>query len=870
MFEMPKSYEPTAVEEKWGGIWFQTSRFQADPFSSKPPFSIVIPPPNVTGVLHLGHVLNSTIQDALCRRARMLGYEVLWLPGTDHAGIATQTAVERFLRETQGVKRHEMGREKFLEAVWEWKEKHGGLIIQQLKRLGCSCDWSRERFTMDPDYSRTVLQAFVDLYREGLIYRGKRMVNWCPASLTALSDEEVVMKANKGFLYIVRYEVLQRPGVFLEIATTRPETVMGDTAVAVHPEDPRYQDFIGLCCLRPFPRAPIPIIADTCIDRAFGTGVLKVTPAHDKADYAISQRHRLEVINILHPDGRIDCQQLPQLDGLDRFQAREKAVRMLRAAGLLARVEPYENYLGYSERANVPVESRLSRQWFLRYPAVHEALEAVRNGAVRFFPSQWVKVYEHWMENIQDWCISRQLWWGHRIPAWYREDGEVYVGLEPPTGLGNWQQDPDVLDTWFSSWLWPFATMDAHTHTKFFPTTVLSTGFDILFFWVARMLMAGYRFMGKKPFTNVVIHGLIRDSKGRKMSKTLGNSPDSLALLEKYGADGVRFGLLHAAPVGQDVRFDEKQLEEGRNFSNKLWNAARFRQMQGPLHCRPICQNEFFSPADICIAIMAKLDNIHQRVASAWEAFHFQEVTDVLYDFLWSSYCDEFIEAAKPHLRETGKRDMLLRTMDHLLSNILLLLHPIMPYITEELWSLLGFSQSLGPSILIASLPKSNFLPYRSEQEKERSLVVTTRLYQSAHIVRGLRAEFKIPSNKLVQLLVQPAFSWNSADQLAFASLVKAETIETVSAPPKGAAGVITSLGEFFIPLLETDVVSERRRLLGEINRAEVEISKAKSKLENTGFISRAPDHVVSEYRAREADWKKKKEILYSYLSSMR
>lgn len=870
MFEMPKSYEPTTVEKKWGAVWFQSSRFQADPSSPKPPFSIVIPPPNVTGILHLGHILNNTMQDALCRRARMSGYEVLWLPGSDHAGIATQTMVEGFLHKTLGINRYEMGREKFLETVWQWKEKHGDIITRQLKRLGCLCDWSRERFTMDPDYSRAVLQAFVDLYQEGLIYRGKRMVNWCPTSLTALSDEEVVMKANKGSLYTIRYEVPQRPGVSLEIATTRPETVMGDTAVAVHPADPRYRDFIGLSCLRPFPSAAIPIIADTCIDRTFGTGVLKVTPAHDKADYAISQRHCLEVIDVLHPDGRINCQQLPQLDGLDRFQAREKAVGMLKAMGLLVKIEPYENHLGYSERANVPIESRLSRQWFLRYPAVHEALEAVRSGAVRFFPSQWVKVYEHWMENIQDWCISRQIWWGHRIPAWYRGDGEVYVGLEPPTDLSNWQQDPDVLDTWFSSWLWPFAAMDKPTQAKFFPTTVLSTGFDILFFWVARMLMASYRFMGNKPFTSVVIHGLIRDSKGRKMSKTLGNSPDPLALLEKYGADGVRFGLLRAAPIGQDIRFDEKQLEGGRNFSNKLWNAARFRQMQGPLHGSPICQNEFFFSPDICVAIEAKFDYVYQRIAAAWEVFHFQEIADVLHDFLWSSYCDEFVEAAKPHLQEADNRDVILRTMDYLLPNILLLLHPFMPYITEELWNLLGFSQSLGSSILFSSPPKGNFLPYRSGEEKERSLVATAHLYQSARIVRGLRAEFKIPSHKLVQLLVQPTSCWNSADQLAFTSLVKAETIEAISAPPKGTAGVITPLGEFFVPLLETDVVSERRRLLGEINRAEVEISKAKSKLENTGFISRAPDRVVSEYRAREANWKKKKEILYGYLSSIK
>ncbi|MFM8807662.1 MAG: valine--tRNA ligase, partial [Chthoniobacterales bacterium] len=544
---------------------------------SKPGFSIVIPPPNVTGVLTLGHVLNNTLQDILARRARQTGHEVLWLPGTDHAGIATQTVVERQLRKEEGKTRRDLGREEFLKRVWTWKEKHGGIIIKQLKRLGCSCDWDRERFTMDEDYSRQVQEVFVKLHAKGFIYRGKRMVNWCPVSQTALSDEEVIMKPAKGKLYVMRYEVAEEPGTFLEIATTRPETLMGDTAVAVHPDDPRYARFIGKHAVRPFPRAEIPIIGDTHIDMTFGTGVLKVTPAHDKTDFEIGQRHGLEVVDVMNADGTLNELAGPEFAGMERFAAREAAAQKLEEMGLLVRVEDYENNVGYSERADVPIEPRLSEQWFLKYPQVPAALDAVVSGKIRFVPERWAKIYEHWMTNIQDWCISRQLWWGHRIPVWYRKDDPsvVHVGLDAPADAESWRQDEDVLDTWFSSWLWPFATMDEATRKKFYPTNDLVTGPDIIFFWVARMIMAGLEFTGEAPFRNVFFTSIIRDIKGRKMSKSLGNSPDPLDLMAKYGADGLRFGLMRIAPHGQDVRFDENQIKEGRNFANKLWNAAR-------------------------------------------------------------------------------------------------------------------------------------------------------------------------------------------------------------------------------------------------------------------------------------------------------
>ena len=598
MSELAKSYEPQAVEEKLYAWWLEEGHFFADPASPKPAYSLVIPPPNVTGVLTLGHVLNNTIQDILARRARMTGHEVLWLPGTDHAGIATQTVVERKIRKEEKKTRHDLGREEFLKRVWEWKEKHGGIIIEQLKKLGCSCDWSRERFTMDAAYARRVQEVFVDLYGKGLIYRGKRMVNWCPLSLTALSDEEVIPKPQKGYLYHFKVEVIDEPGTFLEVATTRPETIMGDTAVAVNPRDPRYLHLIGKTVRRPLPienQAALPIIGDEAVDFEFGTGVLKVTPAHDKADYEIGLRHELPVLDIMNPDGTMNELAGEDFAGLDRFEARIEAVEKLRELAVLVKEEPYENNVGFSERADVPIEPRLSEQWFLRYPKTAEARAAVRDGLIRFFPERWEKVYDHWLENIQDWCISRQLWWGHRIPVWYRQteksglsSGNESKREDPPSVLcqidspgEGWVQDADVLDTWFSSWLWAHETMDEPTRKKFYPTSALVTGPDIIFFWVARMIMAGLEYMHEVPFRHVYFTGIIRDKQGRKMSKSLGNSPDPLDMIAKYGADGLRYGLMRIAPQGQDIRFDEQQIVEGRNFCNKLWNACRFRLLQG-------------------------------------------------------------------------------------------------------------------------------------------------------------------------------------------------------------------------------------------------------------------------------------------------
>jgi valyl-tRNA synthetase len=677
---------------------------------SGPAYSIVIPPPNVTGVLTLGHVLNNTIQDILARRARMLGKEVLWLPGTDHAGIATQNVVEKTLRKEGAMKhRDELGREVLVGKIWEWKEKYGGIIIQQLKKLGASCDWSRERFTMDAEYSRCVQQVFVDLYKKGLIYRGKRMVNWCPASLTALSDEEVIMKEQNGALYYFRVEVVEEPGRFLTIATTRPETIPGDSGVAVNPADPRYADLIGKHVRRPLPRenqAHLPIVGDGDVAFDFGTGVLKVTPAHDKTDFEIGQRHNLEVIDIMHPNAVLNDLAGADLAGMERFAARKKAVEILTELGAIEKEEPYKNNVGYSERADVPIEPRLSEQWFLKYPSAEKSREVVSSGEMKFFPDRWAKVYDHWMEGIQDWCISRQLWWGHRIPVWYR-DGETYCGMDAPEGSG-WTQDPDVLDTWFSSWLWPFATMGwpekTETLKAFYPTTDLVTGPDIIFFWVARMIMAGFEYMGELPFRNVYFTGIIRDKQGRKMSKSLGNSPDPLDLISKYGADALRFGVMRSAPLGADVVYDEKNVELGRNFCTKLWNAARFRQMQGGATEGEIIP-QLLTADDKWILL--RLDNAVMEVSAALEEYRFSDATQALYRFFWSEFCDWYLECSKAALATIGNADAengarefanpplaanTLAVMDFVLSHTLRLFHPFLPFITEELWQGMGFN----------------------------------------------------------------------------------------------------------------------------------------------------------------------------------
>src|SRR5437870_1208892 len=790
MAELPKRYDPNSVEPKWYRHWIDDGDFVVNSESSKLPFSIVMPPPNITGVLTLGHVLNNSIQDVLAGGARMQGFEVLWLPGVDHAGIGTQTAVEKHLRRTENKTRHDLGREEFLRRVLAWQDKHGGIIIEQLKRLGCSCDWSRQRYTLDDAYVAAVQKVFVDLYRKGLIYRGSRMINWDPAAQTAVSDEEVISKPQKGNLYFVRYEIVEEPGRFLEVATTRPETIMADTAMAFHPDDKRYADLLGKHAWRPLAREKIPIIADEAIDPKFGTGVLKVTPAHDALDFEIGQRHHLPIVDVLHPDGRINCPAVPELDGLDRFKAREKAAESLQAMGALAKTEAYENNVGFSDRSDVPIEPRISEQWFLRYPKTKEALAVVRDHLIRFFPPHWEKVYAQWLENIRDWCISRQVWWGHRIPAWYRKSqtpssksqngDEIYVGINPPADVENWTQDSDTLDTWFSSWLWAYETMDQETRKKFYPTSALVTAPDIIFFWVARMIIAGLEFKPGKsdrvedniPFRDVYFTGLIRDKLGRKMSKSLGNSPDPLELIDKYGADGLRFGLMRIAPSGQDIRYDEKPIEEGRNFATKFWNAARLRQMHGPSSAEPEIDNKQLSI--YAIEVLSRLNETIDAVEAAYRDYQFNAVAQRLYDFVWSDYCDWFVEAAKTEIfgEDEARKKSTLATMDFVLSVILRLLHPFMPHITEELWSLLGFGKT---SIQFAAPPQKIALDGVTDVPGKRELVSI--IYETVKAGRNLRAESKHQSNRRIGFILRTDHTLIFRQLPALTRLLKAEEV---------------------------------------------------------------------------------------------
>jgi len=870
MAELPKRYDPKSVEPKWYQRWMENRDFVANPNSPKPPFSIVMPPPNITGVLTLGHVLNNSIQDILARRARMQGFEVLWLPGVDHAGIGTQTAVEKHLRRTENKTRHDLGREEFLRRVLEWQDKHGGIIIEQLKRLGCSCDWSRERYTLDDAYVAAVQNVFVDLYRKGLIYRGRRMINWDPAAQTAVSDEEVISKPQKGNLYFVRYEIVEEPGRFLEVATTRPETIMADTAMAFHPDDKRYADLLGKHAWRPLAREKIPIIADEAIDPKFGTGVLKVTPAHDALDFEIGQRHHLPIVDVLHPDGRINCPAVPELDGLDRFKAREKAAESLQAMGALAKTEAYENNVGFSDRSDVPIEPRISEQWFLRYPKTKEALAVVRDHLIRFFPPHWEKVYAQWLENIRDWCISRQVWWGHRIPAWYRKSqtpssksqngDEIYVGINSPADVENWTQDSDTLDTWFSSWLWAYETMDQETRKKFYPTSALVTAPDIIFFWVARMIIAGLEFKPGKSdrvedniaFRDVYFTGLIRDKLGRKMSKSLGNSPDPLDLIDKYGADGLRFGLMRIAPRGQDIRFDEKQIEEGRNFATKLWNVARFRQMHGPSEVAPKIDNETVSI--YALELLARLNETMDAIEAAYREYQFSTVAQRLYDFVWSDYCDWFVEAAKTEIfgSDEAQKKSVLAVMDLVLSAILRLLHPFMPHITEELWSLLSFGQG---SIQFSRPPEKIRLDDVRDLTGKRQLV--SAIYQTIQAGRNLRAESKLPSNRKIRFILRTDEKFISSQIPTLTRLLNAEEVEM---DPKyqaqaGNPVAVTPLGEIFLTVAAADRAGERQRLDKEIARIEIEMRAAEEKLGNKSFVDRAPATVVEEHRQRLKDF---------------
>ncbi|HTO02724.1 MAG TPA: valine--tRNA ligase [Opitutus sp.] len=901
MAEISKSYEARDVEQKWYAAWLQAKAFHGQVDLQREPYSIVIPPPNVTGVLTMGHVLNNTLQDVLIRRARIEGRSAMWLPGTDHAGIATQTVVERELRKSKQT-RHDFGREKFVEKVWEWRHEKGGIILEQLRRLGASCDWDRTAFTMDPGYSKRVLHVFVELFKRGHIYRGKRMVNWCPVSLTALSDEEVIMKPVNSTMYRVRYELANEPGRFIEVKTTRPETIPGDVAIAVHPEDPRYAGIIGQKVRRPIgPAAEIPIIADNAVDKEFGSGALKITPAHDKVDYEIGQRHKLPAIDVLEANGRLNAMAGEELAGLDRFAGRKKAAELLKASGALVEEEAYSNNVGYSERADVPIEPRLTEQWWLRYPKVEEAKAAVRDGHIKFHPERWSKVYLHWLENIQDWCISRQLWWGHRIPVWYRKDADRsdpqnwHVSVDGPADPENWDQENDVLDTWASSWIWPFATLGWPDEAQmkrdgfdyFYPTSTLVTGPDIIFFWVARMIMAGLEFVRpgesidrRIPFKDVYFTGIIRDQQGRKMSKSLGNSPDPLDLIATYGADGLRFGIVSIAPQGQDIRFQEDRIESGKNFCNKLWNACRFRQMSGE-------SGDNSSLAAIVArvnpaqfdgddhAILDRLLVTTQEVERCFQAFEFSAAVQALYGFFWNDFCDWYVEVSKSKLQSPETKPNCLAIQDLVLRQTLLLLHPFIPFITEELWTLLGYAQP-GAFIQNARLETATelapVLEARGLVLDRTRIAAVESLKTFVSQARALKAEHNLASRRDVKFLVTANdVAWSTLEantaklirMFGAAELTRRESVD-------GAPAVVTPLGTLYLDLASTvDVGAEKIRLKKELDAITKHVAGTEARLNNEAFVSKAPPAVLAGARKQLADQQAKRAELERLLNAL-
>ncbi|MBL9214001.1 MAG: valine--tRNA ligase [Opitutaceae bacterium] len=893
MAQITKSYEPRDVEKKWYAAWQQAECFAGRVDPAREPYAIVIPPPNVTGVLTMGHVLNNTLQDILIRRARLEGGSAMWLPGTDHAGIATQSVVERELRK-QKKNRRDLGREKFLEQVWQWREEKGGMILKQLQALGASADWARTQFTMDPHYSRAVLKVFVDLYRKGHIYRGKRMVNWCPASLTALSDEEVVMKPVKGFIYRVRYELADQPGRFIEVKTTRPETIPGDVAIAVHPDDPRYQDVVGRKVWRPLNRAAIPIIADAAVDREFGSGALKITPAHDKVDFEIGLRHKLEPIDVLNPDATLNDLAGPGLAGLERFAGRKRAVELLRESGALAQEEAYENNVGYSERADVPIEPRLTWQWWLKYPRVEEAKAAVRDGHIRFYPERWSKVYLHWLENIQDWCISRQLWWGHRIPVWYArgldkeklteadlaDPAKVHVSLDGPADPANWVQEDDVLDTWASSWLWPFATLgwpDEEAMAKagfdyYYPTTTLVTGPDIIFFWVARMIMAGLEFIRpgeplarRIPFKQVYFTGIIRDAQGRKMSKSLGNSPDPLDLIERYGADGLRFGIVSIAPQGQDIRFQEDRIESGKNFCNKLWNACRFRQMHGGIADNSMLGAVLarLEPAKFDADDHGVLDRLlatTREVDRCFTEFEFSAAAQAIYGFFWNDFCDWYVEVSKAKLQDEATKANCLALQDLVLRQTLMQLHPFAPFITEELWHQLGYGSAdsflirdariESTSQLVEALRLVGLRVDLKASAASRALQLSASKYRADKAAAGL-AGARLPE---VYFEVHPAHAafFTAAKAAQYARIFETEVFRPGTLA--NAVNSVTAVATFYLPRPATDTGAERARLQKERETVAKHIAATEARLANQAFVSKAPPAVLDGARKQLAD----------------
>ncbi len=862
---IPTVYDPASVEEKWYKYWEDNGLFHAAPDTGKQPYSIVIPPPNVTGQLHMGHALDNTLQDVLIRFRRMQGREALWMPGSDHAGIATQIKVEEVLAK-EGVSRYDLGREKFIGRVWEWKREYGSRIINQLKRLGASCDWPRERFTMDEGCSAAVREVFVSLYEKGLIYQGNRITNWCPRCNTALSDIEVEHEEQPGHLWHVRYPLEGRPGEYVTVATTRPETILGDTAVAVHPDDARYKDLVGKVLVLPVVGRRLPIVADEYVDPSFGTGAVKVTPAHDPNDFDMGLRHQLPQVVVIAPDGTMTAE-AGKYAGLDRYECRKALVRELEELGNLVKADEHVHAVGHCQRCATVVEPLVSKQWFVKMqPLAEPAIAAVLDGRIKFVPERFTRVYINWLENIRDWCISRQIWWGHRIPAWYCEGcGATVVSREDITACpqcgGKVAQDPDVLDTWFSSALWPFSTMGWPEKTPelkyFYPTRVLVTGYDIIFYWVARRIFMGLEFMQDIPFGHVFIHGLVRDAEGRKMSKSLGNGIDPLEVIEKYGADTLRFTLMTGNTPGNDMRFYWERVESSRNFANKIWNASRFVLMN----------LEGFDPADVLgeytLAdrwILSRYARTAAEVTANLEKFELGEAARSLYDFIWSEYCDWYIETAKARLydkADAAGRATAQYVLWHVLEGTLRLLHPFMPFISEAIWQHLPHE---GESIVRAAWPAPPAALRDERAEGDMGAVMET-----VKAVRNMRAEVNVPPGKKSEVILLAADEWRevlAANAQYIRTLAAAEPVTVLpltAAKPENAMTAVVSGVEVYLPLKGLiDVEKEMARLNKEREGLEKEAARVAGKLANESFVAKAPAEVIEKERAKEREYGEK------------
>lgn len=867
--KLAQHYKADIVENKWYKIWLEKKYFHSEP-NEKEPYTIVIPPPNITGILHMGHVLNNTLQDILIRRARMLGYNACWVPGTDHASIATEARIVANLK-SKGIDKHSLTRDEFMKYAWEWKEKHGGIILEQLKKLGASCDWDRTTFTMDDHYYKSVIHVFVDLYNKGLIYRSHRMVNWDPLALTALSDEEVIYKKTNSKLYYVKYFLTDDSG-YLTIATTRPETILADTAVAVNPNDDRYKHLIGKYVYVPLVKREIPIIADQYVDPEFGTGCLKVTPAHDLNDYEIGKKHNLEIIDIFTPDARLN-ENAKFLIGQDRFEARENIIPLLEKEGNLTKIEDYENNVAYSERTDVPIEPRLSLQWFLKVEELSKpAMRVVLDGTIKFYPDKFINTYRHWMKNIKDWCISRQLWWGHRIPVWYLPNGEFVVAhneeeaytlalkKNPNLKKIELHQDDDVLDTWFSSWIWPIAVFNGILQPNnedinyYYPTNDLVTAPEILFFWVARMIMAGLEYRKQVPFYNVYFTGIVRDKLGRKMSKSLGNSPDPLDLIDKYGADGVRMGMLFSSPLGNDLLFDEALCEQGRNFANKIWNALRLVKMWKIDPVKPTDTINVKSISWFNEQLKASIIEINHY----FDEYRISDALKSVYKTIWDYFCSWYLELIKPNYGEPVDANTYNSTINFF-KTLMQLLHPFMPFITEEIWHLLQDNYNIDDTIMLTPWPTA-------DSYDENIINDINFIFEFISTVRSLKAQYNITKEDIEVYYNDTEYDKVIKDYEEL--ILKMAQVKSINKNKqlKNTAEALVRTITISIPITETNIEEEKEKILKELDYYKGFLANVNKKLKNENFLKKAPDKVIENEKKKQQDTIKKIESLKKLL----